>query len=149
VTAKAEPEKAAAKDAADHDQESFAFLKGGDNFFAAKEGVATDFLKSSELVREQLSEAMNSRNVAFLLGAGCSSLISNGKQVGVATMPSLAKEFANTVGQDNDEIFPTAAERKDLKDKVGLDIAASEFAQNLERLMECSYAYFMRGPLDE
>jgi SIR2-like domain len=120
---------------------SFSFLKGSENFFATKEGVSNDFEKTSELVREQLSEAMNSRNVAFLLGAGCSSLVSGTRQLGIATMPQLAKEFAETVGEDKDETFPTAAERTDLRDKLGLDIAAPEFAQNIERLMECLHCY--------
>jgi SIR2-like domain len=122
-------------------ERSFAFLKGGEDFFAAKEGVSSNFEKSSELIRDQLSEAMNSRNVAFLLGAGCSSLASEGKQLGIATMPLLAKEFAETIGAEKDEIFPTAAERKELKEVLGLDIAKSDFGKNIERLMECLHCY--------
>ena len=36
---------------------------------------------------------MSAKNIAFLLGAGCSSLIEDGKDLGIPTMAPLAKEF--------------------------------------------------------
>ena len=36
---------------------------------------------------------MNAKNIAFLLGAGCSSLMRDKKELGIATMAPLAKEF--------------------------------------------------------
>jgi hypothetical protein len=122
------------------DGNPFVFLKGAQDFFASKDGVSPNWDKSVDLVREQLSEAMNSRNVAFLLGAGCSSFVSDDKQLGIATMPLLAKEFAETYGADKDALFPSAAERTTLKKELGLDVSANEFAANIERLMECLHS---------
>lgn len=49
------------------------------------EGIAT--------VQQALSDALNAKNVAFLLGAGCSSLVIDGAEVGIPTMAPLAKLF--------------------------------------------------------
>jgi hypothetical protein len=118
-----------------------AFLKGGEDCVTAKDGHSIDWGEFAQLVRQQLSDAMNSRNVAFLLGAGCSSHVVTGKELGVATMPLLAKEFAETIGTSGDRLFPNAEERAALKALLGLDLAADEFATNIERLMECLHCH--------
>src|SRR4051794_2530938 len=53
--------------------------------FAWDEGIAT--------VQQALSDALNAKNVAFLLGAGCSSFVVNGAEMGIPTMAPLAKLF--------------------------------------------------------
>ena len=45
--------------------------------------------------RRAISEAMNAKNVALLLGAGCSSLMEGGVELGISTMAPLAKEFCS------------------------------------------------------
>lgn len=40
-----------------------------------------------------ISEAMSAKNIDFLLGAGCSSLMKGDKELGISTMAPLAKEF--------------------------------------------------------
>ncbi len=95
-------------------------------------------------INESLSEAMNARHVAFLLGSGCSSLEDgpNGQR-GIATMRSLAVEFAGGVEQENanDPIFLTATEKRHLKQEFGIDVTKLPFAENLERLMEVLYSW--------
>lgn len=54
-----------------------------------------DWSKGVEAVQKGIAEALNARNVAFLLGAGCSSLRRGGAELGVPTMQPLAEEFCS------------------------------------------------------
>ena len=115
---------------------NFAFLKGGVSSLKPKNGKSADWDSIIYSVREQLSEAMNARHVAFLFGSGTSSFVKDGKELGIPTMAPLAREFTATVGTEEGTMFPTVDEREILKDHCGLDFQAQEYAANLERLME-------------
>lgn len=67
---------------------TFKFLRNGE-----AEPSDLDWEKGILSVRQAISEALNAKNVAFLLGAGCSSLMRNGTEVGIPTMAPLAREF--------------------------------------------------------
>ena len=54
-----------------------------------------DWSKGVETVQKGIAESLNARNVAFLLGAGCSSLRADGSELGVPTMQPLAEEFCS------------------------------------------------------
>ncbi|GAB4121176.1 MAG: hypothetical protein Tsb0027_17210 [Wenzhouxiangellaceae bacterium] len=92
-----------------------------------------------DAVRQALGESRNARNVAFLLGAGCSSSWVDGHELGVPTMAPLAEEFTKAREAD-DPAFPTAAERGLLMTQFGIDISAEDYARNLERLMELLFS---------
>jgi hypothetical protein len=72
----------------ENDKRAFQFLRNGES-----DPIELDWVKGIETARQAISEAMSAKNVAFLLGAGCSSLMRNGKEVGISTMGPLAKEF--------------------------------------------------------
>ena len=102
---------------------TFKFLRG-------VEGDAGDleWPAGADVVRKALSESLNAKNVAFLLGAGCSSyyvkqiddlLGEEWRDVGIPTMEPLAKEFTKARTADKAG-FPTAAERKVLTDEFGI-----------------------------
>ena len=55
--------------------------------------ASIDWSKGLEGVQKGIGDALNARNVAFLLGAGCSSLKREGMELGIATMLPLAEEF--------------------------------------------------------
>lgn len=122
---------AAAEDAPDR---TFSFIRG-------VEGDAGDckWPDGAEKVRQALGESLNARNVAFLLGAGCSSSWVGDHEVGVPTMAPLAKEFTKNREAD-DPSFPTAAERDLLLKQFGVDIGAEDYSRNLERLMELLFS---------
>ncbi|WP_281825067.1 SIR2 family protein [Sphingobium sp. BS19] len=96
---------------------------------------------------------MNAKNIAFLLGAGCSSLMKDKKELGIATMAPLAKEFcgetieARAAGFYSDP--PTAGavpapwrltkDELDYLDALGVNLA-KDYSRNLERLMEVLFA---------
>ncbi|BBE35261.1 SIR2 family protein [Sphingosinicella microcystinivorans] len=118
----------------------FHFIRHGD----AGSSVL-DWGRGPDLVRKAIGESLNARNVAFLLGAGCSSLVKEKAEIGIATMAPLAKEFCGyPLAPDPDAAWdppePPAwaldAEDVAFLDKLGAKLAETEYARNLERLME-------------
>ena len=121
----------AVEDAPKH---TFFFVRGGEG-----DAGECEWPDDAEKVRQGLGESLNARNVAFLLGAGCSSSRVGGQEVGVPTIVPLAKEFTKTREID-DPSFPTVEERDLLLKKYGVDISAEEYCRNLERLMELLFS---------
>ena len=130
------------------EERKFQFLRDGD-----AEPSELDWNKGIESARKAISGAMNAKNIAFLLGAGCSSLMKDKKELGIATMAPLAKEFcgetieARAAGFYSDP--PTAGavpapwlltkDELDYLDALGVDLA-KDYSRNLERLMEVLFA---------
>lgn len=126
----------------------FQFLRDGD-----AEPSELDWNKGIESARKAISEAMNAKNIAFLLGAGCSSLMKDKRELGIATMAPLAEEFcgetieARAAGFYSDP--PTAGavpapwrltkDEFDYLDALGVDLA-KDYSRNLERMMEVLFA---------
>lgn len=116
----------------------FHFIRSGD------QSPPLEWGRGQEQVRKAVGEALNARNVAFLLGAGCSSLMEDGKERGISTMAPLAKEFcSHPTGELDDDLNlivpPAWALDKDDVDylaKLGAKLAGTEYERNLERLME-------------
>lgn len=130
------------------EERKFQFLRNGD-----AEPSELDWNKGIESARQAISEAMNAKNIAFLLGAGCSSLMKDKKELGIATMAPLAKEFcgetleARAAGFYSDPPTGGAAPAPwrltkgelDYLDALGIDLA-KDYSRNLERLMEVLFA---------
>lgn len=132
----------------------FKFLRDGN-----EKPLELHWPEGAERVRKDISEAMSARNIAFLLGAGTSSMVKrdkiNGdKELGVATMFHLAKEFCAETLQlramglyDVDPPpLPTAdapwrltKAELDCLDAIGVDLEAHN--KNLERLAEVLFSY--------
>lgn len=116
----------------------FQFLRNGD-----AEPSDLDWKKGVESARQAISEAMNAKNIAFLLGAGCSSLVKDKKELGIATMAPLAMEFC---GKTRTRFYastqaPWRLTKGELEylDVLGIDLA-KDYSHNLERLMEVLFA---------
>ena len=130
------------------EERKFQFLRNGD-----ADPSELDWNKGVESARQAISEAMNAKNIAFLLGAGCSSLMKDRKELGIATMAPLAKEFcgetlaARAAGFYGDPPVVGAAPAPwrltkgelDYLDALGIDLA-KDYSRNLERLMEVLFA---------
>lgn len=119
----------------------FEFVRHGDS---ATSSVSWE--RGPEQVRKAIGEALNARNVAFLLGAGCSSFVLDKQERGISTMAPLAKEFCKhpSCAQDLDDdlnLIPTpdwALDQADIDflEAVGASLSDTEYSCNLERLME-------------
>lgn len=126
----------------------FQFLRNGD-----AEPSVLDWSTGIESARQAISEAMNAKNVAFLLGAGCSSLMKDNQELGIATMAPLAKEFCDEtlnaraagfyadppVVGNNPAPWRLTKGELDYLDTLGIDLAEN-YSRNLERLMEVLFA---------
>jgi len=126
----------------------FQFLRDGNS-----EPNSLDWSKGIESARQAISEAMGAKNIAFLLGAGCSSVVKKKKELGIATMAPLAKEIcgetleARAAGFYADPPVAGAAPAPwrltkvelDYLDALGIDLA-KDYSRNLERLMEVLFA---------
>jgi hypothetical protein len=66
----------------------FYFLSNGEDTPAS-----LDWQEGPIAVRKAIGDALNARNVAFLLGAGCSSLKVDDLEKGISTMQTLAEDF--------------------------------------------------------
>jgi len=87
-------------------------------------------------VRKDVSDALSSKHVSFLMGSGVSSLRSeDGTELGIATMAPLAIEFLDSqdpTGLSENEIAVLVGE-------LGIDVADTQYVHNLESLMEVLY----------
>jgi hypothetical protein len=95
--------------AEDTQERTFMFLRNGE-----AEPAEIDWAAGVESARQAIAEALNAKNVAFLLGAGCSSLVVNKVELGIPTMAPLAKEFCGVTLQARangflDELMPAPA----------------------------------------
>ncbi len=120
---------------------TFSFIKNGEDVLFPKDSAPFDWDKSASRVREQLHDALNAKNLSFLLGSGCSSLIRDGKQLGIPTMVPMASEFLETPAGTNDAVYPAEAERTALTTHLGFDLNSADFNKNLERLMEVLFSF--------
>lgn len=121
-------------------QKQFSFIRADE-----QSSQPLDWVDGPELVRKSLSEALGARNVAFLLGAGCSSLVLDDKvERGIATMGPLAKEFctaSNASDENENEVGHWAFNAKELALLAGHGLSLDgEYGRNLERLMETLFA---------
>lgn len=91
------------------------------------------------IVRKDVADAMNSKNLAFLFGSGCSSARgADGRELGIPTMAPMARSFLfdEVRGYGIDE-----GTRGCLRDALGIDVADEAYASNLEALMEVLYGF--------
>lgn len=122
----------------------FQFVRHGD-----QSSATLDWETGPSVIRKALGEALNARNVAFLLGAGCSSLEIEGQQRGIPTMAPLATEFCEhplpPAFDDNLDFVQapewglTSKEVEFLKER-GASLQETEYTWNLERLMELLFS---------
>lgn len=121
----------------------FSFFKGGVDVVAPKDQEEFDWEKAAAKVREQLADALNARNISFLLGSGCSSFLRGNEQVGIPTMRPMAEAFLAHTGVDEGESkspYITQAERDQLQSSLGIDLTKQKYQKNLERLMEVLFS---------
>lgn len=130
---------------------SFRFLRDG-----AREPQTLHWPDGAAVVRKAVGEALNARNVSFLLGAGCSSRRIDGSEVGIPTMLPLAEEFCAAAGRDDPAPAPEEVDERssaeqteswallrselELLEEFGVSLDDPEYSGNIERLMEALHS---------
>lgn len=121
----------------------FSFLKGSANQIETPSADDGDWAEETNKVQNEITKAMDGRNLAFLLAAGCSSLIDEtvdetDNELGVSTMEPLAKDFTDDV-DGNKEWSIRRLDCDRLKKNLGIDIG-EQYSENLEDLLMVLHA---------
>jgi hypothetical protein len=118
----------------------FTFLRGKENWFDRERPDGHKAAVSK--VRSSLTEVLNAPNIAFLLGAGCSSFVAPEKdgagtpvEFGIPPMAALASGLLSDAPPEALDAAET-----DYLSSLGIDLSAVEYRRNLERLMEVLHA---------
>jgi len=135
-----QPNDTVPSDSLETNNPRFQFSKGGEDLFAKAPDAEFNWQKCAIETREHLRDAMNARNLSFLLGSGCSSLVRSGEEFGIPTMAPLAKEFLNSPNPSAPTIYLTDDDVESLLSMLGINIKGKEFENNLERLMEVLFS---------
>lgn len=90
-------------------------------------------------IRRDLADVLSSKNLAFLLGSGCSSLwdAESECELGIPTMGPMAERFFS--GDHAHQVLE--AEKEQVATHLGLDLDAPQYRTNLEALMEVLFSY--------
>jgi hypothetical protein len=119
----------------DSEAKIVAVYKGANNTVAAAQSSA-DALAA---VRKDIADVLNSKNLAFLFGSGCSSARNDkGEELGVPTMLPMATAF---LSDRSGKYRVTKSDRTRLRSSLGLNLDDQVFRDNLEALMEVLYGY--------
>lgn len=122
-------------------QKSITFIKGAETYSDELNGPSQR--STLELVQNDFNEVLSSKNLTFLFGSGCSSLISpDGEECGIPTMGPLAQGILGQDSTNTAEAYGLTDEHSSiLRDVLGLDLASNDYAWNLERLMEVLFGF--------
>lgn len=119
----------------------FSFYKGESNILETTDSHTVDPKDPIIQTQESINMALNTNNLSFLLGSGCSSYVADGKELGISTMGPMAKSFLEKCGQDADSgCLISKKEKELLLTGIGIDIGNEEYSTNLERLLEVLYS---------
>ena len=129
------PEVPVAPDAKTPEQpKKVAFYKGSRN--VADLNANGDALG---LVRKDVADVINSKNLAFLIGSGASSSRgATGQELGIPTMQPMAAGFLSATDGPH---FISVEDREALKSSLGLDLEDDLYKSNIEALMEVLLGY--------
>lgn len=105
--------------------ENIYFFKGSENIL--NKNSETEPPNSTEKIRDAFNKILDGKNISFLLGCGCSSYSIGGKEIGIPTMVSMAKEFYNDVLDESGIAW--------MKETLKLDITIDKFSKNLESFL--------------
>ncbi|OMQ01886.1 SIR2 family protein [Corynebacterium amycolatum] len=120
---------------------SLSFLKGGKHYRDSTPDAAGR--STLDIAKSDFNEALSSKNLTFLFGAGCSSHLSgNEEEQGIPTMGPMAQGLLSESNTDVAERYGLTAEIKNsLVRNLGIDLSNEAFAWNLERLMEVLFGF--------
>lgn len=120
---------------------SLSFLKGGKHYRDSTPDAAGR--STLDIAKSDFNEALSSKNLTFLFGAGCSSHLSeNEEEQGIPTMGPMAQGLLSKSNMDVAERYGLTAEIKNsLVRNLGINLSNKAFAWNLERLMEVLFGF--------
>lgn len=100
------------------------FYKGQKNLLEEKGAI--------EEIQKELLQVFDVQNLSFLFGAGCSSHVVEGEEVGIPVMAPMAEEFYSKL-EDKDKTY--------LTDIIKINITDDLYKNNLEKFLEVLFSY--------
>jgi len=111
------------------DVKTIHFYKGGKDVLLSIDPEDNE----KSIIKKEILQVFDVKNLSFLIGAGCSSFSKNDKEIGIPIMSVLAKEFYDSILDGNDKKF--------ILETLKIDISAEPLSKNLEKLMEVLYSH--------
>lgn len=108
---------------------SICFYKGNKNIVAEHKDEESE----QDIIKKEILQVFDVKNLSFLLGAGCSSFIKDTAEIGIPIMSKLAQEFYEKIIDKDDKKF--------INEVLKIDISKDPFKNNLEKFMEVLYSY--------
>lgn len=112
------------------------FYKGSKNYLDKdiEKREKCDNNNQSEIIQKEFLKVLDTQNLSFLLGAGCSSYIENKNELGIPTMQELTKDFYEVIHKPENQTYCNFFNNS-ICDKIeGIET-------NIEKLMEFLFAY--------
>ena len=103
------------------------FYKGQKNLLIDKEQKV-----ALEEIQKEILQVFDVQNLSFLFGAGCSSHVVDGDEIGIPVMAPMAKEFYTQL-ENEDKIY--------LADTIKINIEDDVYKYNLEKFLEVLFSY--------
>lgn len=103
------------------------FYKGQKNLLKDKEEKV-----AVEEIQKELLQVFDVQNLSFLFGAGCSSHVVEGNEVGIPVMAPMAEEFYGKL-EEVDKTY--------LTDTIKINIEDALYKYNLEKFLEVLFSY--------
>ena len=88
--------------------------------------------EAKEEIQKELLQVFDVKNLSFLFGAGCSSHVEDGAELGIPVMAPMAEECYATLNSE-DKTY--------LTDTIKIDIAHANYKTNLEKFLEVLFSY--------
>ncbi len=114
------------------------FYKGNENKLEGNQ----DYEQVIEISKKEFSKVLESKNLSFLIGSGCS--LGSG---GIPTMIELAKSFYNPEKEVLNNMSPSLKDlvlqesHKEILTELGIDISKEPFVSNIESFLGTLYSY--------
>jgi hypothetical protein len=103
------------------------FYKGQKDILAEKSEE-----EAKEEIQKELLQVFDVKNLSFLFGAGCSSHVEDGAELGIPVMAPMAEEYYATL-EPEDKTY--------LTDTIKIDITYANYKTNLEKFLEVLFSY--------
>lgn len=111
------------------DESKMYFYKGNRNILSELKSDESE----KEIVRKEILQVFDVKNLSFLIGAGCSSYLKDKEEIGIPIMSELAREFYADIIVDSDKTF--------IKDTLKININEKPYLNNLEKFLEVLHSY--------
>ncbi len=104
-------------------------------FYKGHKNILEDMVdeeKAKEEIQKELLQVFDVKNLSFLFGAGCSSHVVDGNELGIPVMAPMAEEFYKDLSEED---------KSYLESTIKININDNKYNRNLEKFLEVLFSY--------